>query len=108
MITYCSINYIFNIVPERIGSSVGMEASSTGFKVVEVIMETIFGYFFFFFFGSKLYFLVLNLVVVVVVANSNGSVRNLEYIVYFVSFFFFWLKMGKKWGKLVLYVFVFF
>ena len=75
---YCSINYIFNIVPERIGSSVGMEASSTGFKVVEVIMETIFGYFFFFFFGSKLYFLVLNLVVVV--ANSNGSVCNLEYI----------------------------
>ena len=75
---YCSI--IFNIVPERIGSSVGMEASSTGFKVVEVIMETIFGYFFFFFFGSKLYFLVLNLVVVVVVANSNGSVCNLEYI----------------------------
>ena len=79
MITYCCINYIFNIVPERIGSSVGMEASSTGFKVVEVIMETIFGYFFFFF-GSKLYFLVLNLVVVVVVANSNGSVCNLGYI----------------------------
>ena len=74
---YCSINYIFLIiVPERIGSSVGMEASSTGFKVVEVIMETIFGYFFFFFFGSKLYFLVLNLVVVV----ANGSVCNLEYI----------------------------
>ena len=94
---YCSINYIFNIVPERIGSSVGMEASSTGFKVVEVIMETIFGYFFFFFFGSKLYFLVLNLVVVVMVADSNGSVCNLEYIV--LCFFLLLLaENGQKMG----------
>lgn len=95
---YCSINYIFNIVPERIGSSVGMEASSTGFKVVEVIMETIFGYFFFFFFGSKLYFLVLNLVVVVMVADSNGSVCNLEYIV--LCFFLLLLaENGQKMGE---------
>ena len=94
---YCSINYIFNIVPERIGSSVGMEASSTGFKVVEVIMETIFGYFVFFFFGSKLYFLVLNLVVVVMVADSNGSVCNLEYIV--LCFFLLLLaENGQKMG----------
>ena len=92
---YCSI--IFDIVPERIGSSVGMEASSTGFKVVEVIMETIFGYFFFFFFGSKLYFLVLNLVVVVMVADSNGSVCNLEYIV--LCFFLLLLaENGQKMG----------
>ena len=95
---YCSINYIFNIVPERIGSSVGMEASSTGFKVVEVIMETIFGYFVFFFFGSKLYFLVLNLVVVVMVADSNGSVCNLEYIV--LCFFLLLLaENGQKMGE---------
>ena len=94
---YCSINYIFDIVPERIGSSVGMEASSTGFKVVEVIMETIFGYFVFFFFGSKLYFLVLNLVVVVMVADSNGSVCNLEYIV--LCFFLLLLaENGQKMG----------
>ena len=92
---YCSI--ILNIVPERIGSSVGMEASSTGFKVVEVIMETIFGYFVFFFFGSKLYFLVLNLVVVVMVADSNGSVCNLEYIV--LCFFLLLLaENGQKMG----------
>ena len=56
MIMYCNINYIFNIVPERIGSSVGMEASSTGFKVVEVIMETIFGYFSSSFFGVNCIF----------------------------------------------------
>ena len=101
---YCSI--IFDIVPERIGSSVGMEASSTGFKVVEVIMETIFGFFVFFFFGSKLYFLVLNLVVVVMVADSNGSLCNLEYIV--LCFFLLLLaENGQKMGE-ISFVFVFF